>query len=274
MLRLQRKCECGGGPDCDCDSSAEKKRTRELHRSAAGPDAPQVAPANAYQALRSPVEMLSPETQSGFGNQGVLRMLQRQETGAPGRGVSIVGGPQADQQAGKAPTQTQPDPSPVQTGPTVAGQTGPQTPPAAQPYTAMFSMAQHGPRAHQACKLPDTPNCVVTWAKWRLVAPNGGPAPKVTVEEQFTKISGPDNVFNLLKAQANTFTTDNGGFFDDCYGLCVPDGTPPFTLQVEQNYKVNGLIASQTFLTYSSSGVMMRVCQRGPNGFGPPCRRY
>jgi len=66
MLRLQRKCECGGGPDCDCDSSTEKKRTGELHRSAAGPATPQEAPPIVHEVLRSPGQMLDPETRAFF----------------------------------------------------------------------------------------------------------------------------------------------------------------------------------------------------------------
>jgi len=144
------------------------------------------------------------------------------------------------------------------------------------PYTAVFSIAQHGPKAKSACGLPDTPNCVVSAANWRLIDKAGAPvAGTVTLSEQFTKESGPDDVFNKLVAQQNSTVTSQNGAFGDCYGLCVPDGTPSFSLQVLQNYLVGGQIASQTHITYSPSRVMLRVCQREADGsFGTRCRRF
>ncbi len=66
MLRLQRKCDCGGEPDCDCDSKDEKKHKSALHRAAATPDAPQEAPAIVHEVLRSPGETLDPATRAFF----------------------------------------------------------------------------------------------------------------------------------------------------------------------------------------------------------------
>lgn len=46
MLRLQRKCECGGQPGCDCDSTRDKeKHGGSLHRMPAAGPAP-AAPAH------------------------------------------------------------------------------------------------------------------------------------------------------------------------------------------------------------------------------------
>jgi len=66
MLRLQRKCDCGGGPDCDCDSKDEKKHKSALHRAAAAPGAPQTAPPIVHDVLRSPGETLDPATRAFF----------------------------------------------------------------------------------------------------------------------------------------------------------------------------------------------------------------
>lgn len=47
-LRLQRKCDCGGGPDCHCDSVPDnEKKVGTLHREAAGPGALPAAHAGA-----------------------------------------------------------------------------------------------------------------------------------------------------------------------------------------------------------------------------------
>ena len=65
--RLQRKCECGGAPDCDCDSAATKKEKKgALHRSAASPDAPPVAPAIVHDVLRTSGRTLDPDTRAFF----------------------------------------------------------------------------------------------------------------------------------------------------------------------------------------------------------------
>jgi len=66
MLRLQRKCECGGAPDCDCDSSSEKKHKDELHRAPAELAAPHEAPPIVHEVLRSPGQMLDAETRAFF----------------------------------------------------------------------------------------------------------------------------------------------------------------------------------------------------------------
>jgi outer membrane protein OmpA-like peptidoglycan-associated protein len=66
MLRLQRKCDCGGGPHCDCDSKDEKKHKSALHRAAASPDAPREAPPIVHDVLRSPGETLDPATRAFF----------------------------------------------------------------------------------------------------------------------------------------------------------------------------------------------------------------
>jgi hypothetical protein len=238
------------------------------------------ARSDAAQAGRTPAPLansLDPRArhlQQSIGNQGVLRMLRQPDASV--NNVAISGAVQIpeDRSAHAQPVQAAP-PSSAQ----VAPQPGqPATPPSSQPkpYTAMFSIAAHGSKAHQVCSLPDTPNCVVSWAKWRLVDATGAPVTgKVAVQETFTKISGPDDIFQKLTAQQNQLTTDNSGAFDDCYGLCVPDGTPAFSLQVQQNYLVDGQIAAQNIINYSPSGVLLRVCQREANGnFGTRCRRF
>jgi hypothetical protein len=149
-----------------------------------------------------------------------------------------------------------------------------QPQPAAQPkpFTAIFSIAQGSSRAHTVCNIPEIPGCVVKWTKWRLVDAKGAPVMgQVTVSEQFTKVSGPDDVYNKLKPQSST---SDKGFFDDCFGLCVPDGFAAFTLEVEQNHLVDGQVVSKNLITYSPSGISLRSCQRNEKGFGPPCRRY
>ena len=68
---LQRKCECAGAPDCDCDTTKKdkEKQTGGLHRAAAGPagaQAPRRAPAAVHEVLRSPGQPLDPATQAFF----------------------------------------------------------------------------------------------------------------------------------------------------------------------------------------------------------------
>jgi hypothetical protein len=67
MLRLQRKCDCGGAPGCDCDdTTTEKTRKGALHRAAASPPAPRNAPSIVHEVLRSPGETLDPNTRAFF----------------------------------------------------------------------------------------------------------------------------------------------------------------------------------------------------------------
>ena len=160
---------------------------------------------------------------------------------------------------------------------TARGNSQPKTAPAglqAPPVPAWSNRAEL--HLQRKCDCGGGPNCVVSAANWRLIDKAGAPvAGTVTLSEQFTKESGPDDVFNKLVAQQNSTVTSQNGAFGDCYGLCVPDGTPSFSLQVLQNYLVGGQIASQTHITYSPSRVMLRVCQREADGsFGTRCRRF
>jgi len=238
---------------------------------------PQPSEAETRTRTRDASQPTAPTMRNSIGNQGILRRLTAQSAST---GVSIKGAPLPD--AGGAqpqPTQPQPAPQPAPQPTAQPAQQPGQPPPAPtqpMPYTAVFSIAQHGPKAKSACGLPDTPNCVVSAANWRLIDKAGAPvAGTVTLSEQFTKESGPDDVFNKLVAQQNSTVTSQNGAFGDCYGLCVPDGTPSFSLQVLQNYLVGGQIASQTHITYSPSRVMLRVCQREADGsFGTRCRRF
>src|ERR1017187_5401313 len=72
MLRLQRKCDCGGGPDCDCDMGDDKKKKEKdspktgLHRAAASPSAPERVPPIVGETLRSPGQTLDPQTKAFF----------------------------------------------------------------------------------------------------------------------------------------------------------------------------------------------------------------
>jgi hypothetical protein len=253
-----------------------------------GRDAAPALPGPVQSPNSLPPKSLSPKSmdprardlQRSLGNQGVLRLL-RSQADAASSGVSIRGAPQPQEDKPAGGTAQQ---QPAQTQPGQAGQSPTQNPvqnpaPAAKqnmPYTAVFNIAQHSSKAHQACGLPDTPNCVVSMAKWRLIDSTGAAVmSKVDLSETFKKESGPDDVFKKLDAQKNSVVTSDKGAFDDCYGLCVPDGTPPFSLQVLQNYLVDGQIAAQNHITYSPTGVMLRVCQREANGtFGDRCRRY
>jgi len=72
MLRLQRKCACGGAPGCDCDMGDDKKKkeknspTTGLHRAAVSPSAPERVPPIVGETLRTPGQTLDPETQAFF----------------------------------------------------------------------------------------------------------------------------------------------------------------------------------------------------------------
>jgi hypothetical protein len=95
MLRLQRKCDCGGGADCDCDSKDDKKHKSALHRSAAspgGPDAPREAPPIVHDVLRSPGETLDPATRAFFESRfrhdfGSVRIHADERAGESARAV-------------------------------------------------------------------------------------------------------------------------------------------------------------------------------------------
>lgn len=230
-------------------------------------------PVSAGAGLRAS-EPATREPQHSIGNQSILRQLRRQTASA----VSITGAPQSGQPVDAGITQQQPIQQQIQQQPTQQqpGQNPAPTTSQPMPYTAVFSIAQHGSRAKTGCGLPDTPNCVVSAANWRLIDKAGAPvAGTVTLSEQFTKESGPDDIFQKLNAQKNSAVTSQNGAFGDCYGLCVPDGTPSFSLQVLQNYLVNGQIAAKNHITYSPTGVMLRVCQREADGtFGDRCRRF
>ncbi len=70
-LRLMRKCNCGGAPDCDCDLSDHRKKEKDspqtaLHRAALSPRTPREAPPIVHQTLRSVGHTLAPETQAFF----------------------------------------------------------------------------------------------------------------------------------------------------------------------------------------------------------------
>src|ERR1035441_539063 len=72
-LRLQRKCDCGGGPDFDCDMGDDKKKkddksspTTALHRAAASSAMPGEAPPIVRETLDSPGQTLDPQTRSFF----------------------------------------------------------------------------------------------------------------------------------------------------------------------------------------------------------------
>jgi hypothetical protein len=234
-------------------------------RIAAGLDSAQAAHIQAH--LGNSLDPRASHLQQSIGNQGVLRLLRQPDSPS---GVAIHGAPKAADTgaAGQQPTQ-----QPVQQLP---GSNAVQATGQPMPYTALFLIAQHSSAAHQACGLPDTPNCVVSAANWRLIDKAGAPVTgKVTLSEQFTKESGPDDVFQKLDAQKNTAVTSQNGAFSDCYGLCVPDGTPSFSLRVLQNYLVDGQIAAKNHITYSPTGVMLSVCQREADGtFGDRCRRF
>jgi hypothetical protein len=242
----------------------QQPAANQTNKIASGNDAAQAARIPAH--LANSLDPRARGLQQSIGNQGVLRMLR--DLDGSTRNVAVSGAVQpAEAASPQGPTAQPAQPAPQ-----------PGTPPASQPkpYTAIFSIAAHGSKAHQVCGLPDTPNCVVSWAKWRLVDATGAPVMgKVAVQETFTKISGPDDVFQKLDAQKNQSITSDGGAFDDCYGLCVPDGAPSFSLQVQQNYLVDGQVVAQNILNYSPSGVLLRVCQREANGnFGTHCRRF
>jgi hypothetical protein len=247
---------------CDHPTACEVER-RTANRG--GRDAAQTRSGPTHS--RESLDPRARDLQHSIGNQGVLRLLRRQANGGASSGVTIRGLTQPEKPAGSvAPQQAGPSPT----------QNPAQTATLPMPYTAVFSIAQHSSAAHQACGLPDTPNCVVSAANWRLIDRSGAAVmSKVNLTEQFTKESGPDDVFKKLDAQKNSSVTSDRGAFSDCYGLCVPDGTPSFSLQVLQNYLVDGQIAAKNHITYSPSGVMLRVCQREANGtFGDRCRRF
>ena len=67
IAALHRKCECGGGPDCECDTGT-KKHQGELHRAALGASEPHVpqAPPIVHEVLRSPGQPLDSDTLAFF----------------------------------------------------------------------------------------------------------------------------------------------------------------------------------------------------------------
>lgn len=64
---LQRKCDCGGAPDCDCQSRQKDSGTPgPLHRSAVDTAGPVHAPPSVDRVVRSPGRALDPETRAFF----------------------------------------------------------------------------------------------------------------------------------------------------------------------------------------------------------------
>jgi hypothetical protein len=73
-LRLYKKCDCGGGPDCNCDMGDDKKKKKDekdspttgLHRAAAGSSDSEIAPPIVHEVLRSPGQTLDAATRAFF----------------------------------------------------------------------------------------------------------------------------------------------------------------------------------------------------------------
>lgn len=254
-----------------CSVEYQHPACNQAGRVAANTEAAQAGSIPAYSA--HPIDPRGRDLQKSIGNQGILRLLRQSHASAGSAAISGALQPDAGAAQGQSAQPASPAPSQALPQPSQAAAPAASQP---MPYTAMFSIAQHGSKAHQVCSLPDTPNCVVSWAKWRLVDASGAAVMgKVAVEEKFSLISGPADVFKKLKEQENKSITSESGGFDDCYGLCVPEGTEAFNLKVQQNYLVEGQIAAQNILTYSPGGVLLQVCQREPNGnFGTHCRRF
>lgn len=69
MLRLQRKCDCGGKPDCDCDSGDKehnKGHKGTLHRAASGPGRQPEVPPIVGEVLGSSGQILDTGTRAFF----------------------------------------------------------------------------------------------------------------------------------------------------------------------------------------------------------------
>jgi hypothetical protein len=96
MLRLQRKCGCGGAPDCDCSSGEKKEGEGGLHRKAASAGATlQTAPPIVHDALRSPGAMLDPVTRAFFESRfredfSGVRIHTDSQAGASARAVNAA----------------------------------------------------------------------------------------------------------------------------------------------------------------------------------------
>jgi hypothetical protein len=122
------------------------------------------------------------------------------------------------------------------------------------------------------CKVPDGQHGATKLARFNLVDANGQlVTTKTTITEQFKKVSGPDEIFKLLRPNSYEAT---GGKFDDCYGLYSRSDLPPFSLTVEQNHLAGTEIISKNLITYSPFSIMIRVCPRTAQGWRTQCRRF
>ncbi|GJQ57397.1 MAG: hypothetical protein D8M57_18970 [Candidatus Scalindua sp. AMX11] len=137
------------------------------------------------------------------------------------------------------------------------------------PFTAFFQMAM---RRTSSCRIPKGQHGAAKIAKFKIIDAKGNKVTKkLTVQEQFKKIDGPDEVFNKLKP--NTYETAKG-YFDDCYRLYSKEKPPYFKLKLEQNHIVDREIISKNHIIYTPSNVMICVFPRKGKGFGTRCKFY
>jgi hypothetical protein len=137
------------------------------------------------------------------------------------------------------------------------------------PFTAVFLMTSS---TGKSCAVPVGMHGSAKLAKFRIIDAAGQAVRNPhLVEEQLTKLDGPDELFNLLRP--NSYRASEG-YFDDCYKLFSSKQLPKVSLTVKQNHKIGDEIISENHVTYSPSNILIRVCPRQERGFGTRCKLY
>jgi len=139
------------------------------------------------------------------------------------------------------------------------------------PVTAVFSSMLAG-MEKASCQVPEGQFGVSRLARFRLhgLTPGSGP---VTIQEQFTKIDDPCELFPALKV--NSFTTSQA-IFDDCYMLASKKPLPDdCTLTVEQNHLLNGKVISKNRITFGPKSLRFCTFPRLPGScdFSSRCKK-
>lgn len=139
------------------------------------------------------------------------------------------------------------------------------------PVTAVFSSMLAG-MEKAGCQVPEAHFGVSRLARFRLqgLTPGSG---SLTIQEQFTKIDDPCELFPALRA--NSYTTSQA-IFDDCYMLASKKPLPDdCTLTVEQNHRLNGKVISKNRITFGPKSLRFCTFPRLPGScdFSNRCKK-
>ncbi len=143
----------------------------------------------------------------------------------------------------------------------------------ARPFTAVLLEARG--RTGQ-CRVPNGQFGSSKVARFRILDFNGRPVNRpVTVSERFSRIEGPENIFQSLQPASKN--TDARGFFNDCYRLFQRRPFPTdFRLKVEQNHLLGTEVISKNHITFTPNNILLCIFRRPPrqHNFESRCRIF